>query len=57
MTPEGVAERDLVTVQACLERKVPVVVTLGGGYSQEAWRAQFLSLTGIIEEATKGAEE
>lgn len=56
MTPEGVARRDLITVKECLKRKVPVVVTLGGGYSAEAWRTQYLSLKGIIEEAKKGTD-
>jgi len=27
----------------------PVVLTLGGGYSKDAWRAQYLSVKGIID--------
>jgi histone deacetylase 11 len=49
MTPEGVARRDLYVVDACLRRNIPVVLTLGGGYSKDAWKTQFQSVKGIIE--------
>lgn len=51
--PNPKEKGDLMTVKACLQRKVPVVVTLGGGYSKNAWQAQYLSLKGIITETTK----
>lgn len=49
MTEQGIARRDKAIVQACVERKVPVVLTLSGGYSKNAWHAQYLSIKSIIE--------
>jgi histone deacetylase 11 len=51
MTPKGVAARDLYVVDACLRRRIPVVFTLGGGYSKDAWRTQCRSVKGIVERA------
>jgi acetoin utilization deacetylase AcuC-like enzyme len=34
MTLEGLGERDACVFRACLERELPVAVTLGGGYGQ-----------------------
>src|SRR5204863_3257692 len=34
LTPQGLAERDRVVMQAALRQEIPVVLTLGGGYSE-----------------------
>ena len=49
MTEGGVVKRDAMVVDACVERGVPVVMTLGGGYSEGAWHAQYASIRQIIE--------
>ena len=49
MTHEGVVDRDMAIVQACVDRKIPVVYTTSGGYSKDAWKAQYLSIRNIIE--------
>lgn len=36
-------------VAASVEREVPVVLTLSGGYSKNAWRAQFLSIKNLLQ--------
>ncbi len=48
MTPQGIAERDLMVVDECVQRNIPVVMTLGGGYSEGAWEAQYASIRRII---------
>ncbi len=49
MTAGGIVTRDEMIVTACAERQVPVVLTLSGGYSPAAWRAQFSSVKNLIE--------
>lgn len=49
MTHEGIKNRDAIIVENCVKRKIPVVLTLSGGYSQDAWRAQYLSVRNLIE--------
>ena len=49
MTAEGIVKRDLMVVDACVARGVPVVMTLGGGYSKNAWHAQYLSIKEILK--------
>jgi histone deacetylase 11 len=49
MTPAGIVERDDLIVATCVSRKLPVVMTLSGGYSPEAWRSQYLSIKNLIE--------
>ena len=49
MTHEGIKTRDAIIVENCVKRKIPVVLTLSGGYSQDAWRAQYLSVRNLIE--------
>ena len=49
MTHEGIKNRDAIIVKNCVKRKIPVVLTLSGGYSQDAWRAQYLSVRNLIE--------
>ncbi len=49
MTEQGIIQRDFKIVQACVKAKVPVVFTLSGGYSKNAWRAQYLSIKNLVE--------
>lgn len=48
MTPEGIVRRDAMVIDACAARGVPVAMTLGGGYSKGAWRAQCASVARTI---------
>lgn len=48
MTPEGVRVRDARVIDACVEREIPVVMLLGGGYSKDAWTTQFESIRQIL---------
>ena len=38
LTREGVLERDRFVTQVARQNRCPLVVTLGGGYSEDAWR-------------------
>jgi len=49
MTEQGIVRRDSMVIDACVQRGVPVVMTLGGGYSPNAWHAQYASIRRIIE--------
>ncbi len=49
MTDEGIAERDRMIVDRCVKNDLPVVLTLSGGYSKDAWRSQYLSIKRLIE--------
>ena len=49
MTPEGIVNRDHAIVKECVKRKLPVVLTLSGGYSPEAWKSQYMSIKNLIE--------
>ena len=44
MTPAGLVKRDAMVIDACVKRGVPIVTTLGGGYQQDSWKAQYASL-------------
>ena len=48
MTPDGIRRRDAIVVDACMKRGIPVVMTLGGGYSKNAWLAQYGSIARTI---------
>lgn len=48
MSHKGIVERDRMVINACRERGLPVVMTLGGGYSRDAWKAHYLSIRQII---------
>ncbi len=39
LTREGVLERDCYVIEIARQRECPAVVTLGGGYSDDAWRS------------------
>jgi histone deacetylase 11 len=49
MTHDGIVKRDAQIVAACVKRKIPVVLTLSGGYSKGAWEAQYKSIRNLIE--------
>jgi len=49
MTHAGIVKRDHVIVEACVKRNLPVVLTLSGGYSRDAWKSQYLSIKNLIE--------
>jgi len=49
MTHDGIVQRDQMIVQACVDRGIPVVLTLSGGYSPDAWRAQYRSIANLID--------
>jgi histone deacetylase 11 len=49
MTEVGIVKRDWIVIEACINRNIPVVMTLAGGYSKNAWHAQYMSIRNIIE--------
>lgn len=48
MSEKGIAERDFLIINECRKRGIPVVMTLAGGYSPNAWRAQYKSIANIL---------
>ncbi|MGK0185839.1 MAG: histone deacetylase 11 [Verrucomicrobiales bacterium] len=48
MSHDGIVQRDRMVINACRDRGLPVVMTLGGGYSRDAWKAHYLSIRQII---------
>jgi len=53
MTHAGIAKRDQLIVAACKRHNVPYVMTLSGGYSKDAWNAQYKSIKAILEAEKK----
>ena len=49
MTLEGIVARDAMVIDECVKRKIPIVMTLGGGYSKQAWRVQYESIKRTIK--------
>ena len=49
MSVEGLVKRDAMVVDAAVKRGVPVVMTLGGGYSKNAARAQYESIANLLK--------
>ncbi len=49
MTPQGLIRRDAFVTSLCRERGTPFVITLAGGYRDDAWRIQGDSLVQVIE--------
>lgn len=49
MTVEGLVKRDAMIMAACVDRGVPAVMTLAGGYSKSAWTAQYKSIANLIK--------
>ena len=50
MSHEGVVRRDAMVIDMCAKLGIPVVMCLGGGYSEGAWEAQYLSIRRTIEQ-------
>ena len=55
MTEAGLLRRDMMVIDACVDRGLPVAMTLGGGYGRNAWRAQYASIRAIIEKYGRAA--
>ena len=49
MSRQGIVRRDGYVIHTCVERGVPLAMTLGGGYSPQAWRVQHASIRRILE--------
>jgi histone deacetylase 11 len=49
MTIDGVVARDGMVIAEARRRGIPIVMVLGGGYSRDAWMAQYRSIRSIIE--------
>ncbi len=48
MTHEGILKRDAMVANACKKRGIPYVMTLSGGYTKDAWNAQYKSIRALI---------
>ncbi|MDP1560986.1 MAG: hypothetical protein Q8M16_06285 [Pirellulaceae bacterium] len=53
MSHEGIVKRDEMIVAACVQRNIPVVFTLSGGYSRDAWLAQYKSIKNLATDASR----
>jgi histone deacetylase 11 len=49
LTPQGIVRRDCMVFAEAGRRQVPIVMVLGGGYSKQAWRAQYASIRHLVE--------
>ncbi len=49
LTASGIVERDRRVFAEADRRGVPIVMTLGGGYSEGAWQAQLQSIRSLIK--------
>jgi histone deacetylase 11 len=45
---DGIVKRDAMIFDQAVRRGVPIVMTLGGGYSPDAWRAQYESIANLL---------
>jgi histone deacetylase 11 len=50
LSPEGIITRDALVFAEAARRDVPIVLVLGGGYSDRAWAVQYGSIRNLIEE-------
>ncbi len=48
MTSDGIVRRDAMVIDYCSARGIPVVMCLGGGYSEKAWLVQYDSVRRTI---------
>lgn len=48
LTKNGIVERDAMIFAEAARRRVPIVMTLGGGYSRNAWHAQYMSIRSLL---------
>ena len=44
MTRGGLVERDAMVFEEARRRGIPILMTLGGGYSKQAWQVQYESI-------------
>jgi len=44
MTTDGIVRRDAYVIDTCVRQRIPVVMLLGGGYSENAWSTQHASI-------------
>lgn len=49
MTPAGIVKRDQMIVDFCVKQNLPVVFTLAGGYSKNAWKSQYESVRNLLK--------
>jgi acetoin utilization deacetylase AcuC-like enzyme len=57
LTREGVLERDCFVIELARKHECPAVVTLGGGYSDDAWRSSTDFLRWLLTDEAMVAEE
>lgn len=48
LSPQGIVKRDQMIIEACRSHHTPVVMTLSGGYSENAWQSQYQSVRNIL---------
>jgi len=48
LTETGILERDLFVVDEARRREVPIVIVLGGGYSQDSWRLHYRMIADVL---------
>lgn len=54
----GVFKRDRFVVESCKERRIPMLITLGGGYSDRAWESTYHLLRFLLtDEVPKNDKE
>ena len=49
MSAEGIVRRDAMVIDRCVSEGIPVVMCLGGGYSEQAWLVQYDSIRRTIK--------
>ena len=57
LTREGVLERDRFVIEQARKHECPAVVTLGGGYSDDAWRASTDFIRWLLIDEAEVTEE
>jgi len=57
LTREGVLERDRFVIELARKHECPAVVTLGGGYSDDAWRSSTDFIRWLLTDEAKVTEE
>ena len=57
LTREGVLERDRFVIEMARKLECPAVVTLGGGYSDDAWRSSTDFIRWLLTDEAKVTEE
>jgi acetoin utilization deacetylase AcuC-like enzyme len=57
LTREGVLERDRFVIEMARKHECPAVVTLGGGYSDDAWRSSTDFIRWLLTDEAKVTEE